>query len=394
MSAQSVRDQDARWVLATYSRSPLVIERGEGAWVWDADGRRYLDLVAGIAVNALGHADPVVVAAIHEQASRFAHVSNLYHTPLQGNMAQVLCRHGGFDKAFFCNSGTEANEGAIKFVRKFWHEQGSPWRHEIATFQDSFHGRTYGAMAATGQDKIQTGFGPLLPGFVRLPLTVEGLRRSVGAHTAAVILEPILAEGGVIEPDPEFVAVLNELQDQHGFLVVVDEIQTGLGRTGEWFAYKALGLRPDLATLAKALGGGLPLGAVLLSAKVANAIHTGDHGTTFGGNPVALAAGSVLLDRLERPGFLDGVKAVADRLKAGLQSLSGTGIYGEVRGRGLLLGIQVSVDPGAVVKAALEEGLIVHRAGTDVLRFLPPLVLTDEQVDLAIEGLRKVAARF
>jgi predicted acetylornithine/succinylornithine family transaminase len=381
-------------VLATYARQPLVFERGDGAWVWDADGKRYLDLVAGIAVNALGHADPVVVAAIHEQASRFAHASNLYHTSLQGTVAETLCRHGGFDKAFFCNSGTEANEGAIKFARKYWYEQGSPWRHEIATFQDSFHGRTYGAMAATGQDKIQTGFGPLPTGFVRVALTSEGLRQSVGAHTAAVLLEPLLAEGGVIEPDAQFVETLNELQDKHGFLVIVDEIQTGLGRTGEWFAYKALGLRPDLATLAKSLGGGLPLGAVLLSEKVAGAIHVGDHGTTFGGNPVALAAGSALLDRLDRPGFLDGVRAVGERLKAGLQSLSGTGLYGEVRGRGLLLGIQVSADPGTVVKTALEEGLIVHRAGTDILRFLPPLILSEDQVDLAIDILRKVSARF
>src|ERR1035437_9520734 len=376
MTSQAIRELDTRWVLGTYARQPLFLERGDGAWVWDVDGRKYLDLTAGIAVNALGHADPLVVAAIHEQASKIAHASNLYFTPLHGRMAEVLCRHSGLDKAFFCNSGTEANEAAIKFARKFWNERGSAWRHEIVGFQNSFHGRTYGALSATGQDKIQTGFGPLLPGFVRSPLTPEGLRESLGAHTAAVILEPILAEGGVIEPSPEFVATLNELQDKHGFLVIADEIQTGLGRTGEWFAFSALGLRPDLVTLAKPLGGGLPLGAVLLKQAVADCIHPGDHGTTFGGNPVAMAAGLAVLDRLEKPGFLEGVREVSARLRAGLGSLCGRGPFGEVRGRGFLMGVQVSCDPGKIIQAAREEGLIVYRAGANVLRLLPPLVLT------------------
>ena len=394
MTAQAVRDLDTRWVLGTYARQPLFLERGDGAWVWDTDGRKYLDLTAGIAVNALGHADPVVVAAILEQASRIAHASNLYFTPLHGRMASILCRHSGMDKAFFCNSGTEATEAALKFVRKSWFDKGSAWRHEIVSFQNSFHGRTYGALAATGQDKIQTGFGPLLPGFVRSPLTPEGLHEFVGAHTAAVILEPILAEGGVIEPSAEFVATLNELQDKHGFLLIVDEVQTGLGRTGEWFAFPALGLRPDLVTLAKPLGGGLPLGAVLLKQTVADAIKPGDHGTTFGGNPVAVAAGLAVLDRLEKPGFLEGVREVAARLRSGLESLRGRGPFGELRGRGFLIGVQVSCDPGKIIEAAREEGLIVYRAGAEVLRMLPPLVLTADQADFAIAGLGRVADRI
>jgi predicted acetylornithine/succinylornithine family transaminase len=385
-----IAEQDARWVLGTYARQPLFLERGEGAWVWDVEGRRYLDMNAGIAVNALGHADPVVVAAIHEQASRIAHASNLYFSPLHGRMARILCERGGFDKAFFCNSGTEANEAAIKFVRKYWYEGGSAWRHEIATFQDSFHGRTYGAMSATGQDKIQTGFGPLLPGFVRSPLTVEGLRENVGAHTAAVLLEPVLAEGGVIEPSPEFLATLAALKAKHGFLVVADEIQTGLGRTGEWFAHTGR-FEADLVTLAKPLGGGLPLGAVLLKSAVAERIRPGDHGTTFGGNPVAVAAGLAVLDRLEKPGFLEGVRAIAARLRTGLESLSGTGPFLDVRGRGLLLGIRVSCDPSQVVDSARAKGLIVYRAGADVVRLLPPLVLTSEQADLALDVLGQVA---
>ena len=389
-----IRELETRWVLGTYGRQPLFPQRGEGAWIWDVDGRKYLDLVSGIAVNALGHADPLVVAAIHEQASRFAHSSNLYYTPFQGRMASILCRNGGFDKAFFCNSGTEANEAAIKFARKHWTAQGSPWRHEVVSFQDSFHGRTYGAMTATGQDRIQTGFGPLLPGFVRAELSVEALESSVGAHTAAVILEPVLAEGGVIEPSPEFVETLNRLQDRHGFLLIVDEIQSGLGRTGDWFAFSAPGLRPDLVTLAKSLGGGLPLGAVLLKQAVADSISVGDHGTTFGGNPVAISAGLVLLERLETPGFLEGVREVSARLRRGLESLAGKGPFLDVRGRGFLLGVRVSCDPGKVMEAAREEGLIVYRAGHDVVRLLPPLVLSADQADFAVEGLRRVSDKI
>ncbi len=393
MTPEQIQENDARWVLGTYARQPLHLSHGEGAWMWDLDGKRYLDLTSGIAVNALGHADPAVVAAIHEQASRIAHASNLYFTELHGRMARILCERSDMDKAFFCNSGTEANEGAIKFVRKFWHGNGSAWRHEIVSFRSSFHGRTFGAMAATGQEKIQAGFGPMLPGFVWADLTPESLLENIGAHTAGVILEPILAEGGVIEPSPEFVKTLMELKAKHGFLLVCDEIQTGLGRTGNWFGFEGTGLEPDLVTLAKPLGGGLPLGAVLLKQRVADCLKPGDHGTTFGGNPVAVAAGLVVLDRLARPGFLDGVKAVAKHLRDGLATLNGTGPFGSVRGRGLLIGIEVSCDPGRIIDASRDEGLIVYRAGS-VLRLLPPLVLTTEQADLAIEGLRKVAAKI
>lgn len=390
-----IRAREERFVLGTYARAPIALSHGDGAWVWDLEGRRYLDLVSGIAVNALGHADPVVVAAIHEQAARLAHGSNLYYCEAVGRMAEILCDRSGMARAFFCNSGTEANEGAIKFVRKYWTENGSAWRHEIATFQDSFHGRTYGAMAATGQDKIQAGFGPMLPGFVRAELTIESLRETIGAHTAAVLIEPVLAEGGVIEPAPGFWAELQALREKHGFLLVFDEIQTGLGRTGDWFGHAASGLVPDLITLAKPLGGGLPLGAVLLSERIVPAIHAGDHGTTFGGNPVALAAGLAVLDRLSQPGFLEGVRAVSAHLMSGLAALCRPeGPFVEVRGRGMLIGVKLSVDPGKVISEAREEGLIVYRAGGDVLRLLPPLVLTREQADIALAGLAKVAARL
>lgn len=386
-----IRERDARYVLGTYARAPLFLSHGEGAEVWDVEGKRYLDLVSGIAVNALGHSDPAVVAAIHEQASRLTHGSNLYYVEGIGRMAEILCVRSGLDRAFFCNSGTEANEGAIKFVRKFWHESGSAWRHEIVTFQDSFHGRTFGALSATGQDKLQAGFGPMLPGFVRAELAIASLRETVGAHTAAVLIEPVLAEGGVLVPSSEFWAELSALRDQFGFLVVFDEIQTGLGRTGDWFAFEATGIKPDLVTLAKPLGGGLPLGAVLLAERVAKTIKPGDHGTTFGGNPVAVAAGLAVLDRLASPGFLEGVREVATHLQSGLAALCRPeGPFLEVRGRGMLIGVAMSTDPGAAIAASREAGLIVYRAGSDVLRLLPPLVLTREQADEALAILAKV----
>jgi len=394
MTPEQIREHDARWVLGTYARQPLHLSHGEGAWVWDLDGKRYLDLTAGIAVNALGHADPVVVAAIHEQASRITHASNLYFTESHGRMARILCERSGMDKAFFCNSGTEANEGAIKFVRKYWYEQGSAWRHEIVSFENSFHGRTLGALAATGQDKLQTGFGPMLPGFVRAALTPESLREHIGAHTAGVILEPILAEGGVVEPSTEFVETLMELKAKFGFLLVCDEIQTGLGRTGEWFGFQGTGLVPDLVTLAKPLGGGLPLGAVVMKQAIADCLKPGDHGTTFGGNPVAVAAGLAVLDRLAGPGFLEGLREVSERLREGLASLVGKGPFLDLRGRGMLIGMRVGCDPGKLIEAARAEGLIVYRAGADILRLLPPLILTAEQADLAVDGLRKAADKI
>ncbi len=392
---EQVRELEARYVLGTYARAPLYLSHGDGAEVWDLEGRRYLDLVSGIAVNALGHADPVVTAAIHEQASRFAHVSNLYHFEGTGRLAQVLCQRSGLDKAFFCNSGTEANEGAIKFARKYWYDAGSAWRHEIVTFQDSFHGRTYGALAATGQDKLQTGFGPMLPGFVRAELSIESLRENLGAHTAAVLIEPVLAEGGVLVPPSEFWEELSALRDKHGFLVIFDEIQTGLGRTGDWFGFQATGLRPDMLTLAKPLGGGLPLGAVLVTDRIAAAIKPGDHGTTFGGNPVAIAAGLAVLDRLGQPGILEQARDVASRLQSGLAALcSPQGPFLEVRGRGMLIGVKLSVDPGVVITAAREQGLIVYRAGADVLRLLPPLSLTRAQADEALAILARILPKL
>lgn len=384
---------EKRYVLQTYARQPFVAARGEGAWVWDTEGRRYLDCVAGIAVNALGHSDPAVVAAVCEQASRLIHSSNLYHVPGQGRLAQILCEASGLQRAFFCNSGTEANEAAIKFARRYWHANGSAWRHEIATFEGSFHGRTYGALSATGQDKFQEGFGPMLPGFVRVPFNdAQALIAAVGPHTAAVIIEPILAEGGVLEPDAEFVLCLQDLQRRHKFLLIVDEIQTGLGRGGSLFAHQSLGFSADIVTLAKPLGGGLPLGAVLMSSRVAECLKPGDHGSTFGGNPVAVAAGLVVMERLTTPGFLEQVNQVAAHLRQGLESLVDGKTFLSVRGHGMILGLVTPLPPGQIIEAARDRGLLVTRAGADVVRLVPPLVLSREQADLAVGILRESAA--
>jgi len=332
-----------------------------------------------------------VTAAIAEQASRLIHTSNVFYMEGQGKLAKLLCEKSGLSKVFFCNSGTEANEAAIKFARRFWHATGSPWRHEVATFAQSFHGRTYGAMSATGQDRIQVGFGPLLPGFVRLTFNdVNSLKKSVGAHTAAVMLEPILAEGGVLEPTPEFLEALKELQQKFGFLLIVDEIQTGIFRCGEFLAHTALGFEPDIVTLAKALGGGLPLGATLVSARVAEHLGPGDHASTFGGNPVSVAAGLATMNQLFAPGFAEGENAVASHLREGLAALCRPeGPFVGVRGRGMLIGVELTVDPAKIIDAARAKGLIVYRAGA-VLRLLPPLNLSLDEADFALKILGEV----
>lgn len=388
----TAQELEKNHILQTYARAPLTLARGEGSWVWDEEGKRYLDLMTGIAVNALGHCDPAVVAAIAEQAGRLVHGSNVFYTAGQGRMASILSEKSGFERVFFCNSGTEANEAAIKFARRFWFATGSPWRHEVASFENSFHGRTYGAMSATGQDKIQVGFGPMLPGFARVPFNdVDQLTRHVGAHTAAVMLEPLLAEGGVIEPTPEFLSTLEGLRAKHGFLIIADEIQTGLFRCGEFLAHASIGLKPDIVTLAKPLGGGLPLGAVLLSQRVAEHLGVGDHGTTFGGNPVAIAAGLVVLDRLFSPGFVPAMEAVSAHLREGLSKLCcAEGPLLEVRGRGMLIGVRTNVDPARLIEGCRDKGLIVYRAGSEVLRLLPPLNLSRDEADYALDVLGQV----
>lgn len=379
-------------LLHNYGERDLVIVRGKGSWVWDSEGNRYLDCVSGVAVNAFGHLHPPIISAIRDQLERYLHASNLYLMEPQILLADALCTAMGFGKAFFCNSGTEANEGAIKFARRHWLERGFPARMEILSFTSSFHGRTYAAMAATGQDKIRDGFGPLPQGFRVLPVNdAAALRAAIGPETAAILFEPILAEGGIVSLAPEIAAAMAEAQTK-GVLLIADEIQTGLGRTGELLASRAMGLAPDMVTLAKPLGGGLPLGAVLMKEAIAASIHAGDHGSTFGGNPVACSAGLAVLGELLREGFLADARARGEKLRADLEALvlrkaSQGFACGPVVGKGFLTGFRFGGDLPAFQAACRRNGLLVHRAGKDVVRLLPPLNISLEEIGELIDRL-------
>jgi predicted acetylornithine/succinylornithine family transaminase len=382
------------YLLPNYGPRDLTLVRGRGSWVWDDRGRQYLDCVQGVAVNAFGHLHPPIVAAVQEQLGKLMHASNLYLSEPQAKLAEDLCHLAGTDAAFFCNSGTEANEAALKFARRHWVEQGRPGKIGILSFTHSFHGRTYGSMAATGQDKIRKGFGPLPEGFRILPVNDAGaLRAAIGDDTAAVIFEPVEAEGGIIPLEPALALALKEAQAR-GVLLIADEVQTGCGRTGDFFASRALGIEPDLMTLAKPLGGGLPLGAVLLRKSVAASIHAGDHGSTFGGNPAACAAGLAVLAELRREGFLADMRARMAQLRADLEALVARGAAkgapcGPVTGKGFLIGFRYGGDLGAFQRACRAHGLLVHRAGQDIVRLLPALNISREEIGEAIERLGK-----
>lgn len=399
-------DNSPSSLLGVYGPRDVTLVRGEGSYVWDADGRRYLDCVSGVAVNALGHGHPAVTAAIAEQAGRFLHASNLYVLPTQRDLAAKLADLSGFPSVFFGNSGTEANEGAFKFARKYFSAGGHPERFEIISFSDSFHGRTYAALTATGQPKMWEGFGPLPPGFVTVPANdVAALKRAVGPNTAAILYEPVQAEGGVVNMEPATAAALRELQAQ-GVLLIADEIQTGLWRTGTFLGSEALGLKPDLVTLAKPLGGGLPLGAILLSEKIAAALKAGDHGSTFGGNPVACAAGLAVLGVLSDPAFQKDYQDRIALLRGGLEELlaranargAAAGVdVGALRGRGFLIGFRYKGKAEGEGVPALqkrlrdagETGVLAHRAGADVLRLLPPLTFSRAEIAELLAALER-----
>ncbi len=377
------RGLDREAVLPTYARADVTIVRGEGAHVWDDAGRAYLDFGTGIAVAGLGHRHAAVTAAAHAQLDRLWHASNLYWTEPMLRLASLLSERFGGAQAFFCNSGAEANEAALKVARK------ATARPRIVALDGGFHGRTMGALSATGQPSKWEGFGPLVPGFsFAKPNDVESLEAAVapGGELAAIMLEPVLGEGGVLPLDDAFVAAAAEIARELGALLVLDEVQAGLGRTGTFFAYEQLGIEPDLVTLAKGLGNGLPIGALLVREGVAEAIGPGDHGSTFGGNPVACAAACAVVEAIDGA-LLENVTARGAQLAAGLARLAGVR---EVRGRGLLLAAVLDRDAGEVVDEARELGLLVLTAGPDVLRLLPPLVVTEAEVDEALEVLARV----
>ena len=384
-------------LLPTYARVDLAFERGEGAWLIATNGERYLDFTSGVAVNALGHAHPHLVEAITKQANRLWHVSNLYRIPESERVAEKLCAASFADVVFFCNSGAEAMECAIKMARKFQSARGCPERYRIITFDGAFHGRTLATLAAGGQKKYLDGFGPVVDGFDQVPFAdLEATKRAVGPQTAAILIEPIMGEGGVRVVPNEFLRALRRLCDQHGLLLVFDEVQTGIGRTGELFAYQRCGVAPDIMALAKALGGGFPLGACLATSEAAKGMTTGTHGSTFGGNPLAMAAANALLEVVLADGFLEHVRRVSLVLKQKLAEIKDRypTIIAELRGEGLLVGLRAVVPSAVLVDELRAEKMITAAAGDNVVRFLPPLIVSEEEVAEAVRRLERACARI
>ena len=384
-------------VLPTYNRAPLAFERGEGAWAITADGTRYLDLGAGIAVNALGHANPDLVAALTAQAGRIWHVSNLYQIPEQQRLAEMLVDKTFADTVFVTNSGTEAAELAIKMARHYWFHKGQPERIEILTCEGAFHGRSTGAIAAAGSEKMVKGFGPLMPGFRQLPWgDIAALKAAISDTTAAVMLEPLQGEGG-IRPLPE--ADLREIRalcDQTGALMVLDEVQCGMGRTGKLFAHEWAGITPDIMMVAKGIGGGFPLGAVLATEQAAEGMVAGTHGSTYGGNPLACAVGAKVMEIVADDDFLAEVRRKGGLMRQKLEGLVAAHpeVFEAVRGEGLMLGLKCKVAPADVVKAGYAEHLLTVPAADNVLRLLPPLTITDDEISEAVARLDRAAGQL
>jgi acetylornithine/N-succinyldiaminopimelate aminotransferase len=385
MTSEEVFARNAAHEIALYARQPLALARGEGCTVWDADGRRYLDFFAGVAVNSLGHCHPVVVEAIRRQAGELLHVSNHYHTAIEGELAALLCQHSFAERVFLCNSGTEAIEAAMKLARR-WGVEAGGGRYEILATHGSFHGRTFGALTATGQEKYHRGFLPLLPGVRLVPYDdLAAMEAAVAPETVAILVEPIQGEGGIVVPAPEYLRGLRRLADRRNLLLLFDEIQTGMGRTGTLFAYEQADAVPDVMALAKALGGGVPIGALCTTERIAAAFAPGAHGTTFGGNPLACAAAVAALRTIASPDLLAHVAAVGDRLREGLERLAARHRrIVAVRGRGLMLGLVLDGPGGEVVARCLEDGLLVNCTAERVLRLTPPLIVTADDVDQAL----------
>lgn len=377
-------------VLPTYARSDLAFVRGEGAWLETADGRRFLDFGSGIAVNALGHAHPHLVAALRDQAERLWHVSNLYRIPDQERLAERLCATSFAERVFFANSGAEAVEAAIKMARRFHHAQGAPERYRLITFEGAFHGRTLATIAAGGQPKHLEGFGPPVEGFDQVPFgDLDAVAAAIGPATAGVLVEPVQGEGGLrVLPDASL-RRLRALCDTHGLLLVLDEVQCGMGRTGRLFAHEWAGIAPDIMAVAKALGGGFPLGACLASERAAAGMGPGSHGSTFGGNPLAMAVGNAVLDVVLAEGFLDRVAAAGERLRHALGALVQRHgeVIAELRGRGLMLGLKCHLPAADLIAALRAQNLLTVGAGDNVVRLLPPLTVTDAEIDEAVRRI-------
>src|SRR6476620_10778874 len=379
-------------LLPVFARADIGFERGEGCWLIATNGDRYLDFTSGVAVNALGHAHPALVKALQEQATKLWHMSNLFQSPDGEKLANRLCNESFADFVFFCNSGAEALEGLIKLVRHYHFSKGHPERYRIITFEGAFHGRTLATLAATGSAKYLEGFGPAMDGFDQVPHgDLEAVKKAIGPHTAGILIEPVQGEGGVRSAPNSFFKALRDLCDQHGLLLAFDEVQTGMGRTGDLFAYKRLGVSPDIMPLAKALGGGFPIGAVLATAEAASGMTPGSHGSTFGGNPLAIASANAVLDVMLKPGFFDHVQKMSLLLKQKLASVVDRypAVLADVRGEGLLVGVKAVVPSGDLVTALREEKLLTVGAGDNVVRFLPPLIVPETEIEESVARLER-----
>lgn len=384
-------------LLPTFARSELAFERGEGVTLYATDGTAYLDFAAGIAVNSLGHAHPHLVAALKVQAEKVWHVSNMYRIPEQETLGRRLVEATGFDYAFFANSGAEANEGAIKLVRKYQAHKGRPERYRIVTFEGAFHGRTLATIAAGGQKKYLEGFGPKVEGFDQVPFgDHDALKAAIGPETAGIMIEPIQGEGGVRSVPHQCLRGLRELCDEHDLLLIFDEVQTGVGRSGKLFAFEWSGVRPDVLTIAKGIGGGFPIGAFLCTESAGAGMTAGTHGTTFGGNPLACAVGNAVLDVVLEPDFLDNVRRTALYAKQKLAALTDRHprVVEAIRGDGLLLGLKLRVPAGDMVGVLRKHRLLTAAAGDNVVRLLPPLVITTKDVDAAVERIEAACQEF
>lgn len=381
-----------RYMFRTYCRFPVVLVKGEGCRVWDEDGKEYLDFVGGIAVCALGHSSPLVTRVLEEQSKKLVHVSNLYYTQPQVELARLLVENSFADRVFFCNSGAEANEAALKLARRYAREKLGPNRHGIVSMVNSFHGRTMATLSATGQTKIQVGYDPLLEGFRFVPFNdVQALEQAVDPSVCAVMLEPIQGEGGVVCPGPDYLMRVRDLCSERGVLLIFDEVQVGMGRTGRLFAHEHYGITPDIMTLAKALGNGVPIGAMLATEELSSAFGPGSHATTFGGTPLLTAVSKAVLNSLLEDGWISHAEKMGAYFKERLEDLGRKyDFVQEVRGLGLIIGMELKRPGAPVVEACLKEGFLINCAQEKVLRFVPPLIVQKDEVDRLVEALDRI----
>jgi len=380
------------YMFNTYKRFPITLVRGDGCLVWDEKGNEYIDFVGGIAVCALGHSSPIVSKALYEQSKNLVHVSNLFYTQPQAELAQILVENSFADRVFFCNSGAEANEAAIKLARRYSKEKFGPAKYAIITMENSFHGRTMATLSATGQEKIRIGFDPFLEDFRYVPFNdLDTLNAAIDSSVCAVMLEPIQGEGGVVVPDSDYLKGVKEICQKHELLLILDEVQAGMGRTGRLFSYEHFGIVPDIMTLAKALGNGLPIGAMLATEKLADAFGPGSHATTFGGTPLITAGALAVVKSLLNDGWIENAKTMGDYFKNQLTYLQQQyNIIKDIKGLGLILGVLLDRDGADIVNACMEKGFLINCVQGNILRFVPPLIITKNEIDLLINCLDEI----